>query len=158
MMIDNLIRGYTGTIGTYVVQALDAVMRGENDPPKPAMTIEQFPVLKRFFASPQGSGTIDAYYNMKQRVDEATRTINFLERTGGTQDLQEYLQGKGGKLIMIKPYIQAMEKDMKSLREMRRAVQASQIDAGQKRQILDSIRASEVAITSRMQYVKKLVD
>lgn len=158
MMIDNLIRGYTGTIGTYVVQALDAVMRGENDPPKPAMGIEQFPVLKRFFASPQGSGTIDAYYNMKQRVDEATRTINFLERTGGTQDLQEYLEGKGGKLIMIKPYIQAMEKDMKSLREMRRAVQASQIDADQKRQILDSIRASEVAITSRMQYVKKLVD
>jgi hypothetical protein len=158
MMIDNLIRGYTGTIGTYVVQALDAVMRGENDPPKPAMTIEQFPVLKRFFASPQGSGTIDAYYNMKQRVDEATRTINFLERTGGTQDLQEYLEGKGGKLIMIKPYIQAMEKDMKSLRDMRRAVQASQIDPDQKRQILDSIRSSEVAITSRMQYVKKLVD
>jgi len=158
MMIDNLIRGYTGTIGTYVVQALDAVMRGENDPPKPAMTIEQFPVLKRFFASPQGSGTIDAYYNLKQRVDEATRTINFLERTGGTQDLQEYLSGKGGKLIMIKPYIQAMEKDMKSLREMRRAVQVSQIDADQKRQILDSIRASEVAITSRVQFVKKLVD
>jgi hypothetical protein len=51
-----------------------------------------------------------------------------------------------------------MEKDMKSLREMRRAVQASQIDPDQKRQILDSIRASEVAITSRMQYVKKLVD
>jgi hypothetical protein len=158
MMIDNLIRGYTGTIGTYVVQALDAVMRGQDDPPKPAMGIEQFPVLKRFFASPQGSGTIDAYYNMKQRVDEATRTINFLERTGNVEDLQEYLSGKGGKLIMVKPYIQAMEKDMKSLREMRRAVQIAQIDADQKRQILDAIRASEVAITSRIQFVKKQID
>lgn len=158
MMIDNLIRGYTGTIGTYVVQALDAVMRGQDDPPKPAMTIEQFPVLKRFFASPQGSGTIDAYYNMKQRVDEATRTINFLERTGNVEDLQEYLSGKGGKLLMVKPYIQAMEKDMKSLREMRRAVQIAQIDADQKRQILDAIRASEVAITSRIQFVKKQID
>jgi hypothetical protein len=158
MMIDNLIRGYTGTIGTYVVQALDAVMRGEGDPTKAAMTIEQFPVLKRFFATPQGGGTIDAYYNMKQRVDEATTTINFLERTGGVKDLQEYLSGKGGKLLTIKPYIQAMEKDMKVLRDMRRGVQVSRIDEDQKRQILDSIRKSEVAITSRIQYIKKLVD
>jgi hypothetical protein len=122
------------------------------------MTIEQFPVLKRFFATPQGGGTIDAYYNMKQRVDEATTTINFLERTGGVKDLQEYLSGKGGKLLTIKPYIQAMEKDMKVLRDMRRGVQVSRIDEDQKRQILDSIRKSEVAITSRIQYIKKLVD
>ena len=156
--VDNLIRGYTGTLGTYAVMALDAIMRGEGDPTKAAMRAEQMPVVKRFFASPEGTGTVTAYYELKGQVDEATRTINFLERTGGYEDLQAYMQEKGAKLLAIKPYIQTLDKDMTMLRELRRAVQVSSLDPQSKRDVLDNIRSAEVAMTSRIQYLKKSIE
>jgi hypothetical protein len=158
IMIDNLIRGYTGTIGTYAVMALDSIMRGEGDPTKATMKAEQMPVIKRFFASPESTGSVTAYYDLKNRVDEAVRTVNFLERTGGIQDLQEYMKDKGAKLLSIQPYIQTLDKEITMLREFRRAVNLSQMEPDRKRQTLDSIRTSEVQMTSRIQYLKKMID
>jgi hypothetical protein len=158
IMIDNLIRGYTGTIGTYAVMALDSIMRGEGDPTKATMKAEQMPVIKRFFASPESTGSVTAYYELKNRVDEAVRTVNFLERTGGIQDLQEYMKDKGAKLLSIQPYIQTLDREITMLREFRRAVNLSQMEPDRKRQTLDSIRTAEVQMTSRIQYLKKMID
>jgi len=154
--IDNLIRGYTGTLGTYAVMMLDAVMRGEGDPTKASLRFEQMPVAKRFFS--QGTGTIDKYFEMKKAVDESTRTINFLERTGNLEGLKEYLTDKGAKLQAIKPYISALDDDMTSLRDMRRMVQMSPMEPDAKREALDSIRSAEVALTARIQFLKKSID
>jgi hypothetical protein len=92
MKVDNLIRGYTGTLGTYAVMMIDSVMRGEGDPTKATMKAEQLPVIKRFFASEKGTGTISSYYDLKEQVQEATRTLNYLERTGNSQDLKAYYE------------------------------------------------------------------
>jgi len=159
IMVDNLIRGYTGTLGTYFVMALDAIMRGEGDPTKATMKAEQMPVIKRFFASPEGTGTVTAYYDLKQRVNQATTTINFLERTGNYDDLREFLTEKGGaRMLAIKPYILALEKDMKDFRELRGTILRSSMDPDRKRDSLDAIRKAEIALTKRIQYIKKQVD
>lgn len=155
--IDNLIRGYTGTLGTYAVLAIDSIMRDQGDPTKAAMRAEQLPVIKRFYASEKGTGTITAYYNLKQQTEEATRTINYLERTGNLDDLRSYLDDKGAKLIAVKPLIQSIEKNMKDLRELRQSVLISKIDPERKREILDTIREAEVNLTSRIQTVKKQI-
>jgi hypothetical protein len=156
--IDNLIRGYTGTLGTYAVMALDAVMRGEGDPPKATMKLEQMPVFKRFYASPESTGTISSYYEMKKAVDESVRTINFLERTGRFEELQSYMQDKGVKMQMVKPFIDSMEDEMTRLRDYRRMIQVSGMSPDDKRDALDNIRSAEVAMTRRMQTIKKAID
>jgi hypothetical protein len=155
--IDNLIRGYTGTLGTYAVLAIDSIMRNEGDPTKAAMKAEQMPVIKRFYASEKGTGTISAYYDLKQQVEEATRTINYLERTGKPEDIRSYLEEKGAKLLAIKPFIQSMDKDMTQLRELRQTVLVSKMDPDRKREVLDNIRNAEVNLTSRIQLVKKQI-
>ena len=68
------------------------------------------------------------------------------------------MQDKGAKLMAIKPYIQTLDKDMKMLRELRRAVQVSSLDPQSKRDVLDNIRSAEVAMTSRIQYLKKSIE
>lgn len=155
MKVDNLIRGYTGTLGTYAVMLIDSVMRGEGDPTKAALRFEQMPVAKRFFT--QSTGTIDKYFELKQAVDESTRTINFLERTNNPQELIDYLKGRGGKAQAIKPYIEALNEQMGELRDMRRSVQVSQMDPERKREVLDAIRKSEVALTGQSQRIKQMV-
>jgi prefoldin subunit 5 len=74
------------------------------------------------------------------------------------KDLQEYMQDKGSKLQAIKPYIQALDKDMTMLREMRRTIQVSRMDSEQKADVLENIRRAEIALTSRIQFVKKSID
>jgi hypothetical protein len=155
--IDNLIRGYTGTLGTYAVMMIDSIMRGEGDPTKATMKAEQLPVIKRFFASEKGTGTVSSYYDLKQQVEEATRTINYLERTAKPEDLKAYYEEKGAKLMAIKPLIQAMDKQMKDLRETRQAVLISKMDPDRKREVLDYIREAEVNMTSRIQMIKKQI-
>jgi hypothetical protein len=155
--IDNLIRGYTGTLGTYAVMMIDSIMRGEGDPTKATMKAEQLPVIKRFFASEKGTGTVSSYYDLKQQVEEATRTINYLERTAKPEDLKAYYEEKGAKLMAIKPLIQAMDMQMKDLRETRQAVLISKMDPDRKREVLDYIREAEVNMTSRIQMIKKQI-
>lgn len=155
--IDNLIRGYTGTLGTYAVLMIDSIMRGEGDPTKATMKAEQLPVIKRFFASEKGTGTVTSYYDLKNQVAEATRTINYLERTGNSEDLKAYYQEKGAKLMAIKPFIQAMDKDMTTLRELRQNVLRSNMDPDRKREVLDNIRQAEVNLTNRIQMIKKQI-
>jgi hypothetical protein len=156
--IYNLIKGYTGTLGTYAAMMLDSVMRGEGDPTKASLKLEQMPVFKRFFSPSEGTGTISAYYDLKNAVETSTRTINFLERTGNTEDLQQYLTGKGGKLQAIKPYIQTLDKDMTMLRDTRKMVMMSQMEPDAKRAVLDNIRSAEVGLTSRIQSVRKMLE
>jgi hypothetical protein len=156
--IDNLIKGYTGTLGTYAAMMLDSVMRGEGDPTKASLKLEQMPVFKRFFSPSEGTGTISAYYDLKSAVETSTRTINFLERTGNTEDLQQYMIGKGGKLQAIKPYIQTLDKDMTMLRDTRKMVMMSQMEPDKKREVLDNIRSAEVGLTSRIQSVRKMLE
>jgi hypothetical protein len=151
--IENLVRGYTGTLGTYAIQALDEIYRGQGDPVKATLRMEQYPVIKRFFAS--DAGTVSAYYDLKEQTDIAVRTVNMLERTGDSEGLREYLEGKG-KVYFLKDYVTAIEKDMKQIREARKIVNESKtLSEEEKREYLDRLHEMEVAITDRVRMIKK---
>lgn len=153
MKIENLIRGYTGTMGTYAMQLLDAIYRSQGDSVKASTKLEQMPVIKRFFAS--DSGTVAAYYDMKGEIDQITRTLNVLERTGNNADLKEYLQ-EHGKLYGLKNYVSVIDKDMKKLRQFQMAITSSTtMDADAKRQALDAIHQRQLALTDRIKILRK---
>jgi hypothetical protein len=158
VVLDNYIRGYTGTIGTYIVMAIDAMMHGEGDDIKASKRLEQMPVFRRFMSNKLGSGTVNAYYDLKKEVETSTRTINYLERQGRMDDMAEYLKGRGGKLQTIKPYIQELEKDMDGLRDFRRDVRIAKIPADRLAEIEDAIRVSEINLTRNIQTIKKAIE
>ena len=157
LKVDNLIRGYTGTLGSYVAMLTDSILRSESDPTKPSMKLEQVPVLKRFIASDMSTGTIGAFYDMKRQVDEATRTMNYLERTGDFKAMREYMS-KEGKVLMFKDYILQLNKDMTELRDIKRMIQQSKMDPDQKTEALDNIRKAEINLTKNIQSLKKRFD
>lgn len=151
--IENLVRGYTGTLGTYAVQALDAIYRGEGDPVKATMRTEQMPIIKRFFAT--DAGTVAAYYDLKEEVDTAVRTVNFLERTGDMEGMREYLEGKG-RVYLLKDYIRSLENDMKQIREARRVINESKDKpADEKREYLDRLHDMEIQLTQNIRAIRK---
>jgi len=48
IVIDHIMQGYTGSMGMYAVDLIDAILLGNDASPKPAKRFEQMPVIKRF--------------------------------------------------------------------------------------------------------------
>jgi hypothetical protein len=152
IQIDNVVRGYTGTMGMYAMNMLDSFFTSQGDPVKATTRAEQLPVIKRFFAS--DSGTVAQYYDLKDEVDEVVRTVNFLS-LNNPDKLEAYLKDNENT-YMLKDFVSSIEKDMKQIREYRNAVNADpSISADEKRTILDELHDYEVTLTSDVKAIRK---
>jgi Holliday junction resolvasome RuvABC DNA-binding subunit len=155
--IDEMIRGYTGTLGGYMMDLFDAIYDLNTDAPKAAKRFEQMPVIRRFAVDPLARGQVTAYYELKNSVDEAVRTANLLERNMKPQEWGEFMQENMG-LLGTKDYVLDLEKSMKQYREMKNFVRASTMDAGEKKDITTNITELENNLASNIQEIKKMID
>jgi hypothetical protein len=154
MKLDHMIKGYTGTMGMYMLEVVDTVYSMNSDIEKPSKRIDQMPVIKRFMIDPEARGTVTAYYEMKNAAGEAVRTSNLLERTFKFNDQAEYLQ-ENGKMLVADEYVKTLEKTMKKLRETRGMIQSSNMPGDEKRDAIKQITAAENRLTSNIQAMKK---
>ena len=156
LKVDHIIKGYTGTIGTYVVDLMDSIGDLNSESPKAAKRFEQLPVWKRFSLDPQAKGQITSYYQLKDAVDETVRTINLLKGSGQYNELAEYTQ-ENSKLFASRHYISNVEKQMKTMREAARKINYSSLSAEEKRDALSSITQAQINLTRHVQGIKKMV-
>ena len=157
IQIDHLISGYTGTMGMYMVNAMNTIFDTQNDPTRADLRFEQLPVWKRFALDKNAKGNVTSYYDLKHSTDEMTRTINMLERTGNYEEMAKY-QMDNVKLLATQDYIKVLAKDMKQFQDMKMMVQSSKMDGQSKRDTLTAINQAEIAITGNIQYLKKMMD
>jgi hypothetical protein len=153
MKIDHLIGGYTGTMGMYMVSALDAVMNMNSDSPNASKRVEQMPFIKRFALDPEARGTVTSYYDLKNEADKAVRTSNLLERTMNFDERGEFMR-ENVKLLASKEFILDMEKTMKEFRQMQVMIRSSKMDADAKRDALLRINQAQNALTANINTLK----
>jgi hypothetical protein len=156
MKVDHIIRGYTGTIGGYALEAIDSVSAQFSDTPKATKRFEQMPVVKRFVSDPEARGSVTEFYKLKDSVDTVVRTLNLLEKTGESEAYIKYLQENKGTFA-FKDYIRDTERTMKQLRAARVAIRSSSISGDEKRDALLQINRAESQITAEIQKVKKVI-
>ena len=156
ILVDHMVKGYTGTMGMYAVDVMDSVMNQFGDSPKPSKRFEQMPVLKRFALDPEARGNVTNYYELKDTVDTAVRTMNLLERSAKPEEFAEYLQKNVG-VLAVKDYVSDLEKSMKELRDMKRMVQGSPMKSDEKRDAITAIGKAENNLTQNIQTVKRAI-
>jgi hypothetical protein len=156
MKVDQVLKGYTGTMGIYMVDTIDLVMEQFGDSTKANKRFEQLPIIKRFAVDPEARGTVTAYYELKDAVDTFTRTSNLLEKTSKPEEFLAYVKKNAG-VFAVKDYVLDLEKEMKELREMRRTITSSSMDGEQKKNLLTTVGRAEQNLTSNIQTVKKLI-
>jgi hypothetical protein len=98
--IDHIFQGYTGAMGAYASNLIDAIINSNSDNPSASKRFEQTPVLKRFLIDPEARGKVSAYYDLKDQVDTVVRTINMLKNNHDPA-LEAYW-GKNEKLYMAR--------------------------------------------------------
>lgn len=157
MLIDHVIGGYTGTFGSYAVDVVDSIAFANSDVQRPSKRFEQLPIFKRFLLDPQAKGDVTAYYDLKNSVDEAVRTSNFLEKTSNFEEMGKYSE-ETLRVLASKDFISDMEKDMKDYREFATYVRTSTMSPDDKRDMLRSITDAENAMTANIRYLRKLMD
>jgi len=153
LKVDNLIRGYTGTMGMYAATMLDSVFSSQGDPVRATKRFEQLPVIKRFVST--DTGTVAAFFDFKDEVDSAVRTFNFLEKND-PEELGKRLEAGDLSLYGLRSYVNAIDKEMTKVREVRTAVNVSKdMTPDEKRVMLDSLHEVELALTADVKQIRK---
>jgi hypothetical protein len=160
--IDHIIQGYTGTMGMYLVNTLDAIFDSMSDTQKPSLRIEQYPILKRFMVDSEAKGSVSAYFELKKAVDETVRTVNALQASGQGEELANFIEGKHrmfgletASLLGARGFVTDMDAKMKPLLENARKIRASEMDPDEKREALSTINEALISMTGNIQEIKK---
>ena len=154
--IDHLISGYLGGLGMYMAESIDVIIDMNSDNPKASKRFEQMPVIKRFALDPKARGSVTAYYELKNAVDETVRTDNYLTRTMKMDAKGEYMQDYAG-LLLTRDYVNTLEKSMKEFREMKTIIQNSPMSADDKRDALSAVIDVENDLTANIKDIRKAI-
>lgn len=137
MKVDHLAQGYGGSLGAYLLQAVDSAWRSGGEK-KPALAWYQYPVMKRFFATANQPGLQSQFYDLKDYMDGITKTINDLEERGQYDDLAAFY-AKNGHIYEMRSTVNYMNRYITRLRDQRKMVEQMDIDPESKREMIEQI-------------------
>jgi hypothetical protein len=158
IMIDHVYRGYTGTIGSYASDLLDAsisALSPEYANQKASKRFTQMPIVKRFFADPDARGKVTAFYDLKNSVDSAVRTVNFLDKTNN-EGISEFAE-KNATLYASRDLVNSLNKQMQNLQDQASMVRTSPIPPDQKREILLEISKAQNLLVNDIRAIRKII-
>lgn len=125
IMIDKVISGYGGPIGTYLVQGASLLMQdAEIGPERMPIDLSNAPVVKSFFidAKSKNPRVVTQAYELFRVADEVNRTYSRLKQTGDTEALMEYV-GQNRDIMTYKKYIFKLADRLNKLSAQERAIE-----------------------------------
>ncbi|WP_447722970.1 LPD38 domain-containing protein [Edwardsiella tarda] len=143
--IDHLITGYTGTLGAYVLGAMDIVLRGMGDyGERPALRVDELPVIKSFLrgsAAPKSTQYSDDFYRMMQQANQVYGTVQRWKRERRLQDSRE-LQREQRHILASRPRLNRTQQQVRQLNSQIQMIQLhTRLSAEEKRQRIDKLLA-----------------
>jgi hypothetical protein len=146
LKVDHVLYGYTGTLGSYVIDAVDSIARteafqGDEKAKMPAWRVPfDYPVMKRFFAQTEGSGLRQDAYDLYKDVLTAVTTTNKLRKEGRTDELNRYLATRQHLLALKRP-IYNIKSQLDKVRRQKAQILQQDIDGDLKRQMIEDLDA-----------------
>jgi hypothetical protein len=145
--IDHLIKGYTGSLGGFLLLGTNAVM-AQGDVPKPEKTtqdsLRQIPGMGTFFASEYGNAMKNDFYELRADVSTAVQTLNRL-KTESPEKARAYME-KNKPRLQLQSQVNAINNQLSKLRAYEnqiRALPESRMNAEEKKAQIDRVKAAE---------------
>jgi hypothetical protein len=143
LKLDYLIRGYTGMLGAFVLDATDAVA----NPNRVEKPINKLPQVSTFMYDPTGRGYKSEFYRFRESVDRVVDTVNLFKREGRADELREYLTEDRLRLLAMRGVTGKIEDTLSKLRKYRNIVASDPNMSGEeKAEITQEVQAREKAI------------
>jgi len=102
LMIDHLIRGYTGPLGLAITQLANPILSSESKSmvEQPTMKPSQTPFFGGLFQTAEGRGTLDEAYDRMHQIQEAKGTFDKMIQEGRRAEAQEFAQRYANDLAL----------------------------------------------------------
>jgi hypothetical protein len=94
LIIDHLIRGYTGPLGIAITQLANPILSSESKSvvAQPSMKPSQIPFFGGLFQTAEGRGTLDEAYDRMHQIQEVKGTFDKMIQEGRRAEAQEFVQ------------------------------------------------------------------
>ena len=140
--VDYILKGYTGTLGTYVLDMSDIAVRQATGREYVAPHLTQLPIVKSLFASPVSGGLQEQYYEMRTYSNRVIQTINDLEKKGRKDELVAYMQSHKGA-ISTRDEVLRIDRFMEEYRKTKMLVQLNEtLSPKEKKEIIEQLDRS----------------
>jgi hypothetical protein len=150
--LDHLLKGYGGTMAAGTLYTTDAFANLFFDNKLPTTPLHRVPLVGSFMYSPNGKDQLNDYYDLKDRSDEVTATLNKYMKFGTREQVKEFAE-ENRAMINIRAQINQIGTMMKTLREQRKRVIISNLSSDEKRAKLDEI---DLRITKQVETIGAL--
>jgi len=94
LLLEHIMRGYTGTLGSYLMLMTDSLVRSRFDyAPRPSLRWDQTPMASRFYRGDdplRRTGYENMMYEIRGAARGIERTINQMEKVGRADEVQAF--------------------------------------------------------------------
>ena len=150
-------RGYSGTLGGYVLALADTLTRGATGEPLLPRNVDlakQLPIANRLLMDTEKAGGLQQqFYELRSEVDRAVGTINAFKNQNRFDELSAYRSNMKG-VIGVKGQVRALERYLDNWRKRRdRLMRNENISVIAKS---DKLREMELERDRRLAFVPEL--
>jgi hypothetical protein len=140
--LEYLIRGYTGSMGMALVQAVSAPF-GRTGPEAATKRPSDVPVVGTLFQPADASGIIDSVYERMNKARQVQETYESLVKKGRQDAAQAYLD-RNLDSFALASLAGSFKQQMGEITKYEQTVRASNLTADQKREALDRARQAKI--------------
>jgi hypothetical protein len=159
--IEHMIRGYSGTLGSYGLFLVDQATYFISDlPDRPPLNLWEYPMLRRFTAEPGGGdrGSLQSFYELRQASDQALNSFRLLRREGRQKEARDFRREHEG-IFKTRARVLGMDRVVSALNTRARAIALSRdISTGEKARQLKEIKEKINKQLSDLDEVRKKSD
>jgi hypothetical protein len=139
ILLEELVKGYTGTMGLAFLQAVSIGIPKGNTPEQAAARLSDTPLVGGAFQPNDAGGIINATYDRYEDSIKLKRTVDSMMNEGRMAEAKELLQTRSNEYLAAEMG-DFFATQMKELTQFEKAVQAMDITPEEKRQRLTNIR------------------
>jgi len=150
IILDELVRGYTGTMGLAFLQAVSmGIPKGES-PEKAYMRLSEMPVIGGAFQPNDAGAIISRVYDRMGEFQKVEASVDDLMARGYKAEAKELLSRRGNEYAAseIADYYASTMRDLTAYEN---AVRASSMTPEQKRKKLDDIKQTKIKFASMVE-------
>jgi hypothetical protein len=152
IMLEQLVQGYTGSMGLAMLQAVSTAVPAGTTPEKAVRRLSDMPLVGSAFQPNDAGGIINDTYDRMEAFMKVKRTVDNMMKSGRMAEAKELLQVTGNQYAAAE-MASDFKTQMQQITQAERAVAASSMSAEEKRTRLDSLRKLKISLAETVRRV-----
>ena len=145
IILEELVRGYTGTMGLAFLQAVSAPFSTSSSPEQAVKRLSDMPVVGGLFQPNDAGAIINATYDRLNEFKEVKASVDKLLEKGEVAKARELIAERGNEYAMAE-VAASFSNDMRQLSQYETAIRASNATPEEKRRQLDEVRRLKIKL------------